>query len=109
MFPPIFYDIRIFEMFFVSFKIFFAHFVRNRLFSSRSFTDRRPIFINVSVTGSNFAKCSALINQRAKLSVKFTAKLFWIEGNRPACEKNGLYLQSIANNNPFFQYDGFCS
>ena len=28
----------------------FAHFVRNRLFWSRTFTDRRPIFIDVSVT-----------------------------------------------------------
>ncbi|KLA45348.1 hypothetical protein LRP_1602 [Ligilactobacillus ruminis] len=50
-----------------------------------------------------------LINQRAKLSVKFTAKLFWVisitEGNRPVCEKNGLYLQSIANNNPVFQLE----
>ena len=59
MLPPIFYDIRIFEMFFVSFKIFFAHFVRNRLFSNKPFTDRRPIFIDVSVTGSDFDKCNA--------------------------------------------------
>ena len=36
----------------------FAHFVRNRHFSSRSFTDRRPIFIDVSVNSSDFAKCS---------------------------------------------------
>ena len=36
----------------------FAHFVRNRLFSNKPFTDRRPIFIDVSVNGSDFAKCS---------------------------------------------------
>ena len=37
----------------------FDHFVRNRHFSSKPFTDRRPIFIDVSVNGSDFAKCSA--------------------------------------------------
>ena len=35
------------------------HFVRNRLFSSKPFTDRRPILLDVSVNGSDFAKCSA--------------------------------------------------
>ena len=37
----------------------FDHFVRNRHFSSEPFTDRRPIFIYVSVNDSDFAKCSA--------------------------------------------------
>ena len=37
----------------------FDHFVRNRHFSSRLFTDKLPIFIDVSVNGSDFAKCSA--------------------------------------------------
>ena len=37
----------------------FAHFVRNRHFSSRSFTDKVPIFIDLSVTGRAFAKCIA--------------------------------------------------
>ena len=37
----------------------FAHFVRNRHFSSRPITDRRPIFIDVSVNGRALAKCSA--------------------------------------------------
>ncbi|MSA21690.1 hypothetical protein GKC77_09105 [Lactobacillus ruminis] len=36
----------------------FAHFVRNRHFSIEPFTDRRPIFIDLSVNGSDFAKCS---------------------------------------------------
>ena len=36
----------------------FDHFVRNRHFSSEPFTDRRPIFIDVSVNGSDFVKCS---------------------------------------------------
>ena len=36
--------------------VIFAHFVRNRHFSSRSFTDKGPVFIDVSVNGSDFAK-----------------------------------------------------
>ena len=41
----------------------FDHFVRNRHFSSKSFTDRKPIFIDVSVNNSDFAKCSAVRQQ----------------------------------------------
>ena len=37
----------------------FAHFVRNRHFSGWPFTDKEPIFIDLSVNGSDFAKCSA--------------------------------------------------
>ena len=37
----------------------FGAFVRNRHFWSRPFTDRRTIFIDVSVNGSDFDKCSA--------------------------------------------------
>ncbi|EFZ34761.1 hypothetical protein HMPREF0542_11058 [Ligilactobacillus ruminis ATCC 25644] len=40
-------------------KAVFNHFVRNRHFWSRPFMDRRPIFIDVSVNGRAFAKCSA--------------------------------------------------
>lgn len=36
----------------------FSYFVRNRHFSSKSFTDRRPIFIDVSVNVSDFVKCA---------------------------------------------------
>ena len=35
---------------------FFAHFVRNRYFSSRPFTDRSPIFIDVSVNDNWFCQ-----------------------------------------------------
>ena len=49
-----------------------------------------------------------LINQRAKLSVKFTAKLFLVifimEGDRPAYKKTGSDLQLIANH-PVFQFE----
>ena len=37
----------------------FDHFVRNRYFSGGPFTDSMPIFIDLSVNGSDFAKCSA--------------------------------------------------
>ena len=36
----------------------FDHFVRNRHFWSKPFTDRRPIFIDVSVNDGDFANCS---------------------------------------------------
>ena len=37
----------------------FDHFVRNRYFSGGPFTDKKPIFIDLSVNGSDFAKGSA--------------------------------------------------
>ncbi|TGJ61599.1 hypothetical protein E4M16_03250 [Ligilactobacillus ruminis] len=37
----------------------FDHFVRNRYFSGGPFTDKLPIFIDVSVNDNDFAKCSA--------------------------------------------------
>ena len=42
-------------------KAVFDHFVRNRHFSGIPFTDRVPIFIDLSVNGSDFAKCSAAL------------------------------------------------
>ena len=71
----------------------FAHFVRNRHFSGRPFTDRVPIFIDVSVNGSDFVKCSTrsistsrrdygqmavlgmFVRNQAKISLKFTDKV----------------------------------
>ena len=44
----------------------FDHFVRNRHFWNSPFTDKASIFIDVSVNGSDFVKCSAaqqLINR----------------------------------------------
>ena len=38
----------------------FDHFVRNRHFWNSPFTDSMPIFIDVSVNNSDFAKCSAV-------------------------------------------------
>ena len=48
---------------------FFDLFVRNHYFSSRLFTDSMPIFIDVSVNDSDFAKCRIR-------PVKFATKLF---------------------------------
>ena len=36
----------------------FDHFVRNRHFSIEPFTDKAPIFIDLSVNGSDFVRCS---------------------------------------------------
>ena len=46
--------------------VVFDHFVRNRHFWNSPFTDKASIFIDVSVNGSDFVKCSAaqqLINR----------------------------------------------
>ena len=56
----------------------FAHFVRNRHFSSRSFTDRRPIFIDVSVNGRDFCQMQRLINQRPSSQSKIPPNYFWL-------------------------------
>ena len=42
----------------------FDHFVRNRLFSSRPFTDSVPFFIDLSVNDNDFDKCSAALQLR---------------------------------------------
>ena len=58
-------------------KLLFGAFVRNCYFSGRPFTDKFPIFIDVSVNESVFAKCRVCQISAHKLSVKFTASLFW--------------------------------
>ena len=45
-------------------KAVFDHFVRNRHFSGGPFTDKEPIFIDVSVNDSDFDKCSAALQLR---------------------------------------------
>ena len=39
-------------------KPLFGAFVRNRHFSNKPFTDKAPIFIDLSVNGSDFVRCS---------------------------------------------------
>ena len=70
----------------------FDDFVRNRHFSIEPFTDKAPIFIDLSVNGNDFAKCSTrslstsrrdygqsavlelFVRNQAKISIKFTDK-----------------------------------
>ena len=66
----------------------FNHFVRNRHFSSRPFTDRNPIFIDVSVNGSDFSKYSAhsvsTPSHQSKLPIRF-ASGYLHHGRRLSC------------------------
>ena len=88
-------------------KAVFDHFVRNRHFSGRTFTDRVSIFIDLSVNGSDFDKCSAalqLLNHctwprlRAKRCfLKFTRNL------RPHCFGEGNRVEHFLN------FGWFCS
>ena len=85
----------------------FDHFVRNRYFSSGPFTDKEPIFIDVSVNGSDFAKGSAahhLLNHctwprlRAKRQfLRFARNL------RPHCFGKGNWVEHFLN------FSKFCS
>ena len=62
----------------------FDHFVRNRHFSSKPFTDRRPIVIEVSVNGRDVAKCSGAPSFQSNLSPNY----FWLFpswGRRLSC------------------------
>ena len=74
----------------------FDHFVRNRHFSSRPFTDRRPIFIDISVNGSDFSKCSAhsvsTPSHQSKLPTRF-ASAYFHHGRRSSCirKKTGWF------------------
>ena len=94
-------------------KAIFAYFVRNRHFSSKPFTDKGPIFSDVSVNGRDFAKCSAahrLLNHRVKGDFKFTDSRFSdisiIAVDCHSYAKPGWYLQIIrvfSLRNSFFQ------
>ena len=59
---------------------FFGAFVRNRHFSIKPFTDRRPIFIDMSVNGSDFSKYSAhsvsTPSHQSKLPIRFASGYF---------------------------------
>ena len=73
-------------------KVIFDHFVRKRHFLSRRFTDKAFIFIDMSVNGGAFAKCSTrsistsrrdygqsavlelFVRNQAKISLEFTDK-----------------------------------
>ena len=90
-------------------KLLFGAFVRNCYFSGRPFTDKFPIFIDVSVNESVFAKCRVCQISAHKLSVKFTASLFWdIFIMEASCirKKTGSDLQLNASH-PVFQFEAW--
>ena len=68
--------------------VIFDHFVRNRHFSIKPFTDRRPIFIDMSVNGSDFSKYSAhsvsTPSHQSKLPIRFASGYFH-HGRRLSC------------------------
>ena len=85
----------------------FDHFVRNRYFSSRPFTDKLPIFIDLSVNDNDFAKCSAthhLLNHCTWLRLRAKRRFLRFARNlRPhfSCEGNWVEY--------FFKFLRFCS
>ena len=86
----------------------FDHFVRKRHFSIEPFTDRRSIFIDVSVNGSDFSKYSAhsvsTPSHQSKLPIRFASGYFH-HGRRLSCiRKKQDDLQLIANH-PVFQFE----
>ena len=73
----------------------FDHFVRNRHFWNSPFTDSRPIFIDVSVNNSDFAKCSAahhLLNRCTWLRLR--APSFGVGGRQKSHIHPGFCLFS---------------
>ena len=66
----------------------FDHFVRNRHFLIEPFTDRRPIFIDMSVNDSDFSKYSAhsvsTPSHQSKLPIRFASGYFH-HGRRLSC------------------------
>ena len=85
----------------------FDHFVRNRHFWSRLITDKVPILIDLSVIGSDFAKCSAalqLLNHCTWLRLR--AKHWFLRFARnlsPHCFGEGNQVEHFLN------FSGFCS
>ena len=72
----------------------FDDFVRNRHFSIEPFTDKAPIFIDLSVNGNDFAKCStrSLSTSRRDYGQSAVLELF--------VRKNKQKLAAIAHPGP---------
>ena len=88
-------------------KAVFDHFVRNRHFSGRPFTDRVPIFIDVSVNDDDFAKCSAahhLLNHCTRLRLRAKRWFLRFARNlRPHCLGEDNRVEHFSN------FRWFCS
>ena len=85
----------------------FDHFVRNRHFWNSPFTDSMPIFIDVSVNDSDFAKCSAahhLFNRCTWLRLRSKRWFLRFARNlRPKCFVEGNRVEHFLN------FSRFCS
>ena len=85
----------------------FDHFVRNRHFWNSPFTDKASIFIDVSVNGSDFAKCSAahhLLNHCTWLRLRAKRWFLRFARNlRSHCFGEGTRVEH------FSDFWGFCS
>ena len=85
----------------------FDHFVRNHHFWNSPFTDKVPIFIDVSVNGNDFDKCSAahhLLNRYTWPRLR--AKRWFLRFYRnmsPHCFGEGNRVEH------FFNFEWFCS
>ena len=86
----------------------FDHFIRNSHFLSRPFTDRRPIFIDMSVNGSAFSKCSAhsvsTSSHQSKLPTRF-ASAYFHHGRRSSCIRKKRIKFSIDCKSSCFQFE----
>ena len=82
----------------------FEAFVRKRHFSSEPFTDRRLIFIDLSVNGSDFVKYSTRSISAPSSQSNLPPSSFW----RLSCirKKTGSDLRLIANH-PVFQFEAW--
>ena len=85
----------------------FDHFVRNRHFWSRPFTDSMPIFSDLSVNDNDFAKCSAahhLLNHCTWLRLRSKRWFLRFARNlRPHCFGEGNRVEHFLN------FGWFCS
>ena len=85
----------------------FDHFVRNRHFWNSTFTDSMPIFIDLSVNGSDFAKGSAVRQQLNRCTwPRSRAKRCFLEfarNLRSKCFGEGNRVEY------FFNFSRFCS
>ncbi|MFZ2931135.1 MAG: hypothetical protein WA046_08680, partial [Blautia wexlerae] len=77
----------------------FDHFVRNRHFSIKPFTDRRPIFIDMSVNGSDFSKYSAhsvsTPSHQSKLPIRFASGYFHHGRQSSRMQKNRMICNQL--------------
>ena len=80
-------------------KDVFDHFVRNRHFSGRPFTDKVPIFIDLSVNDNDFDKCSAALQLRNRCTwPRLRAKRWFLRfarNLRPHCFGEGNRVEHV--------------